>query len=259
MKYLLWINEQGEGPYDKSQIVEMLSSGKITGQTECLPEGGSGDWLPVRSITGLLVGGGPRSRRRNAPLWIGAGILVLITFLWLLEHRTKHRVPGPEKEQARAELTVPAADPVGDPYVGAIKIRISSMGQTVDLSTPNNGLPLLHPDPGVDDVTNSTLIEFEVTSESDAFISHFTKEAQFLDSWGKVIAECFFQVRDIKPHGRSVGNAIVNNLPREKLNGWRLHPEFPAPWPAKWISWHTVSIQWVEGSNTLAAVTAEVW
>ena len=211
MKYLLWMNGKGEGPYEKSQIVEMLLSGKITGQTECLPERGSGDWVPVRSISGLLNGGGPRSRRRNTSLWIGSGILVLVSFLWLL-----------------------------------------NMGETVPKDTPTRTV--------LGDVTNNTLVEFEVTSECDAFIPAFTQEAQFLDSWGKVIAECFFQVRDIKPHGRSVGTARVMNLPREKLNGWRLDPEFPAPrWAPKWISWHTINVQLVEGSNTMASVTAEVW
>lgn len=251
MKYLLWINEKGEGPYDKSQIVELLLSGKITGQTECLPEGeGGGDWLPVRSIPGLLVGGEPRSRRRNTFLWIGSGILILVTLLWFLEHRTKPRPPEPpERESDQAAAAV--RGPTGFPYMGAIKIRISNMGETVPKDTPTRTV--------LGDVTNNTLVEFEATSECDAFIPAFTQEAQFLDSWGKVIAECWFQVRDIKPHGRSVGTARVMNLPREKLNGWRLDPEFPAPrWAPKWISWHTINVQLMEGSNTMVSVTAEV-
>ena len=188
--------------------------------------------------------------------WLGAGLPVLIVFVCIWgAYRTKPRPPERDRERAGAELT----GPVGDPYVGAIKIRISQMGETMDLDPPNHGLPLLHPVSGVDDVTNRTLVEFEVTSECDTFISAFTEEAQFLDSWGKIIAEHFFQVRNIKPHGRSVATAVVNNLPREKFNGWRVKPSYTAPWPPKWISWHTVSVQRVEGSNTLANVTVEVW
>jgi hypothetical protein len=176
-------------------------------------------------------------------LWVGAGILVLIMFLWLLEHRPERRLPEPERERAGAALT----GPTGNPYAGAVKVRISRMDDTMPASAITFA------------VTNSTSVEFEVTSECDAFIPAFTEEAQFLDSWGKVIAECFFQVRDIKPHGRNVGSARVLNLPREKLNGWRLDPEFRSPpWNPKWISWHTISVQLVEGSNTLADVTAEV-
>lgn len=60
MKYLLWIGEKGEGPFDKPQIVEMLLSGKITGQTLWLPEEGKGDWQPVNTIPGLLHVGSPQ-------------------------------------------------------------------------------------------------------------------------------------------------------------------------------------------------------
>lgn len=60
MKYLLWIGEKSEGPYEKAQIVEMLLSGKITQQTLWLPEGGKGDWQPVSAIPGLLHVGRPQ-------------------------------------------------------------------------------------------------------------------------------------------------------------------------------------------------------
>lgn len=186
--------------------------------------------------------------RMKRYLSIAAGILVLASFLWLLgTYRTKHQVPEREKERASASLT----GPTGFPYAGGIKIRISGMGETIPTSAPIHTV--------LGDVTNNTLVEFEVTSQCDAFIPAFTKQAQFLDSWGKVIAEGFFQVKDIKPRGRSVGSARVMNLPREKMNGWRIAPDYPAPWDPKWISWFNVSIQRVEGSNTLAEVTAEVW
>jgi tellurium resistance protein TerD len=54
VKYLLWIDEKDEGPYDKLQIVEMLSRSKITKETLCLPEDGNGDWKPIGSVPGLL-------------------------------------------------------------------------------------------------------------------------------------------------------------------------------------------------------------
>jgi len=248
VKYLLWIDEKDEGPYAKTQIIELLAGGKITKQTLCLPEDGNGDWQPVGVVPGLLGGAGPRSRRRNPSVWIGAGILILVAFLWLLGmSRTKHQPLARDKDRAGSALT----GPTGFPYVGAVKIRISNMGDTIPTDAPIGT--------SLGAVTNNTFVEFEVTSGCDAFIPAFTQEAQFLDSWGKVIAECFFQVRDIKPYGRNVGTARVMNLPREKLNGWRLDPEFPPPWPAKWISWHTINIQRVEGSNTLADVTAEIW
>jgi predicted Zn finger-like uncharacterized protein len=65
VKYLLWINEKGEGPYDKSQIGEMLSSGKITEQTTCLREDGNGDWQSVGTVPGLLDGAVPRPNFRR--------------------------------------------------------------------------------------------------------------------------------------------------------------------------------------------------
>jgi hypothetical protein len=106
------------------------------------------------------------------------------------------------------------------------------------------------------DVTNSTPVEFEVISQCDAFIDSFSEAAEFLDSWGKVIAKCHFVISDIKPHERKIGREVVMNLPREKLHGWRLRPstgEGP-----KRSSRYVVNIQRVEGSNTLAEVTAEV-
>ncbi len=113
MKYLLWINEKGEGPYDKSQVVEMLSSGKITDQTQCLPENGSGDWLPAGTVPGLLGVVGTRSRRRNLSLWIAAGILVLVMLLWLAGvYRTKHRSRGQEIGLAGEVLPKDLSDPV---------------------------------------------------------------------------------------------------------------------------------------------------
>src|ERR1035437_1109337 len=54
MKYILWMNERSSGPYDKSQIAELLSNGKITGQTEYLPEDRSGYWQPIRMAPDLL-------------------------------------------------------------------------------------------------------------------------------------------------------------------------------------------------------------
>ena len=64
VNYLLWIDEKAEGPYAKTQIAEMLASGKITDQTRCLPEDGNGDWQPVGTVPGLLDGAGPRPNLR---------------------------------------------------------------------------------------------------------------------------------------------------------------------------------------------------
>jgi|ERR1035437_1334773 hypothetical protein len=59
VKYLLWIDEKAEGPYDKAQIVEMLLSAKMTKQTLCLPDDGKGDWQALGTIPSLLDKGGP--------------------------------------------------------------------------------------------------------------------------------------------------------------------------------------------------------
>ena len=182
-------------------------------------------------------------------LRIAAGMLVLASFLWLLGvYGTKNPPAEREKDPAGVKLT----GPTGNPFAGAIKIRISNMGETIAKDTPTHTVQ--------GDVTNNTLVEFEVTSESDVFISSTTEHAIFLDSWGKTIGECYFQVRNIKPHGRNLGTTRVMNLRREKLNGWRLEPEFSSPpWDPKWTSWHAIMIQLAEGSNTVADVTAEVW
>jgi hypothetical protein len=90
MKYVLWINGKEEGPYDKSQIVEMLSNGKITDRTRCLPEDRGGYWQPIRKVPGLLEGAAPRSMGRDHVLSIGAGIVVLVTFLGLLQMYRTH-------------------------------------------------------------------------------------------------------------------------------------------------------------------------
>src|ERR1035438_3188494 len=65
MKYLLWIDEKDEGPYDKPQIVEMLFRSKITKETLCLPEDGNGDWQSVGTVPGLLDGAVPRPNCRT--------------------------------------------------------------------------------------------------------------------------------------------------------------------------------------------------
>jgi hypothetical protein len=67
MKYLLWIDEKDEGPYDKPQIVEMLSRSKITKETLCLPEDGNGDWKPIGSVPGLLDKDSPPPAPAVAP------------------------------------------------------------------------------------------------------------------------------------------------------------------------------------------------
>jgi hypothetical protein len=54
MKYLLWINEKDEGPFDKAQIAVMLLQRTITKKTLCLPEDGNGEWQPVGMVPELL-------------------------------------------------------------------------------------------------------------------------------------------------------------------------------------------------------------
>ncbi|MCX6916092.1 MAG: hypothetical protein NT167_24125, partial [Verrucomicrobia bacterium] len=120
-----------------------------------------------------------------------------------------------------------------------VKVRISNLGATDPCAAPS-----------LSGATNFTLVEFEVTSECDYFIASLIENAQFLDSWGKVIGEGYFVVRGIKPRNRATGCATVLNLAREKLLTWRLEPGTVRP---------TVHIQPMEGSNVLAQVTVETW
>jgi hypothetical protein len=113
VKYHLWIDGKGEGPYDKSQIVEMLSTGKITKQTRCLPWDGREGCHVVGKIPDLFDEVNPARpgqsliNRKVAGLLFTVAIILSLVLVavnrWSASHR---RTPASESELKRMEAQV---------------------------------------------------------------------------------------------------------------------------------------------------------
>ena len=107
MKYLLWIDEKAEGPYEKAAIVKMLLSGKIAKDTLLLLEDGSGEWQAAGTTPGFLDGICPRSRRRKKRACIGLLIVVSVALGSVAIHRAaliRHSRTEPATIQISSEL-----------------------------------------------------------------------------------------------------------------------------------------------------------
>jgi hypothetical protein len=88
MKYFLWIGEKQDGPYNASQIIEMLLSGTITKQTLYLPEGSSSDWEPLSKIYASLFAEAypqPAQPQFRLPAIEDSGVAKALTIIAALE------------------------------------------------------------------------------------------------------------------------------------------------------------------------------
>jgi hypothetical protein len=176
---------------------------------------------------------------------LGIGALALLAILLVAKRAAQPDTSKPGWEKDFIGQVLPTVrNQAGDklvsvsPYAGNVKLRLVSMGDTWDLNFHSAHL----------DITNTTLVAFEFTSECNVFITWISCDVEFLDSWGKVIASCGIDPHDIKPFGRQVIHDRVNNLPRERLHTWRVR-EHSGENP-KMIFRPEALIQRVEGSNT---------
>jgi len=112
VKYHLWIDGKGEGPYDKTRIVEMLSTGRITKQTRCLPWDGREGCHMVGLIPGLDEVNPVRPaqfliNRKVAVIAFTAAIILFLVLIalnrWSASHR---RTPAGASELKRMEAQV---------------------------------------------------------------------------------------------------------------------------------------------------------
>jgi len=112
VKYHLWIDGKGEGPYDKTRIVKMLSTGKITKETRCLPWDGSEGCHVVGMIPGLDEVNPARSaqfliNRKVAIIGVTAAIILILVLLAVNRWSPSHRsTPAGASELKRMEAQV---------------------------------------------------------------------------------------------------------------------------------------------------------
>jgi len=123
MKYFIWIGEKQDGPYNASQIIEMILSATITKQTLYLPEGGSSDWEPLSKIyTSLFAEAYPPQPAQH-----------------------QFRLPAIEDSSVAKALTIIAAlELIGSPIVGlGVGSDNAEVGWLVFISGVISGLILL--------------------------------------------------------------------------------------------------------------------